>query len=368
MTVHQTAVPLPTDGGLMISHPRRIALLRALKLGDLLCAVPAFRALRAACPFAEIRLIGLPWASEFVQRYDGYLDGLFMLPGFPGFPEQPFNAPAFTRLLAEVQEWRPDLILQMHGSGELANPLAMLLGGALTTGFYRTGQYCPDPARFIPYPDDLREVDRHLRLLEHLGIESVGDHKEMPIYETDRRALASLVPATLLASPYAVVHAGASVPERRWPPERFAAVADWLAAQGFGVVLTGSSVEAETTRGVRRALRAPAVDLTGHTSLGTLAALLADARLLVSNDTGVMRVAEAVGTPLVAVSFDPESWRWAPAHTDRYRVLPGGASVPTGAVIDAVREQLCRRTGGGAGMRSLAGQSPDASAGRPERR
>jgi ADP-heptose:LPS heptosyltransferase len=144
---------------------RRIAILRALKLGDLLCTVPAFRALRAANPFAEIRLIGLPWASAFVHRYSGYLDGLFELPGFPGMPERSFDAPAFTRFLGEIQAWGPDLVLQMHGSGELTNPLAMLLGGQSTAGYYLPGRYRPDAERFIPYPAHLPEVQRHLRLL-----------------------------------------------------------------------------------------------------------------------------------------------------------------------------------------------------------
>jgi ADP-heptose:LPS heptosyltransferase len=355
-------MPIP-----FVSDVRRIAILRALKLGDLLCTVPAFRALRAAHPFAEIRLIGLPWASELVRRYDGYLDGLFELPGFPGMPERPFDARAFTRFLDEVQSWAPDLVLQMHGSGDLSNPLAMLLGGRTTGGYYLPGQFCPDPERFIPYPDDLPEVGRHLRLLAHLGIESRGMHKELPVYDADRRVLRDVLASTAIECPYVVVHPGASVPERRWPPERFAAVADELAARGLRIVLTGSAGEEDTTSSVRRAMRALGVDLTGRTDLGTLAALLADAKLLVSNDTGVMHVAEAVGTPLVAVSFDPESWRWEPRDAERCPVLRGGTRVTVGEVLDAARAPLCRRTGVPDDARVSAGQTPDGWVGPPGR-
>ena len=157
-------------------------------------------------------------------------------------------------------------------------------------------------------------MGRHLRLLEHLGIPSQGLHKEMPVFDADRRVLAAHLDDAICEPSYIVIHPGASVPERRWPPERFAAVADHLARQGLRIVLTGGANEELVTSAVQGLMRAPAINLTGHTNLGTLAALLESAALLVSNDTGVMHVGESVGTPLVAVSFDPEAWRWVPAR------------------------------------------------------
>ena len=327
--------------------PRRVAILRALKLGDLLCAVPALRALRAALPSAKIRLVGLPWATMLVERFDRYLDGLFELPGFPGFPERPFDAPAFTRFLDEVQDWGPDLVLQLHGSGGLANPLAMLLGGRLTAGFYEPGAYCPDPARFVPYPHRGPEVRRHLGMIEYLGVPLQGDHKEFPVYDDDRRALAAVPGAdALVPGAYACVHPGASVPERRWPAERFAASADALAERGLRVVLTGSPGEEAITAAVAAQMRAPALDLAGRTDVGPLAALLEGARLLVSNDTGVVHIAEGVGTPSIIVSFmvGGEIERWAPLDRDRHRYLAGGLTVTVGHV-HAEAERLLGRDG-----------------------
>ena len=372
----------PGDSGRI----ERVAVLRALKLGDLLCTVPALRALRHALPEADIRLVGLPWSHELVDRFDGYLDGLFELPGFPGFPEVPFDARAFARFLGEVHAWGPDLVLQLHGSGDLSNPLALLLGGRHTAGYYVPGQYCPEPASFIPYPDDVPEVRRHLRLLEHVGIGARGLHKELPIRPTDRRELADVLanagsvgaglanaatadavtPGTapargsVTAGGYVVVHPGASVPERRWPPERFAAVADALAGQGLAVVLTGSAVEAPITAAVAAQMRRPSIDLAARTGLGTLAALLADAALLVSNDTGVMHVAEGVDTPLVAVSFDPESWRWAPLDVGRFRIVLGGHAVTAEDLLGAATALLCSRPGESERRVDFAGQTPDA--------
>src|SRR5207249_22584 len=70
----QTQAPIPTDLG--DPPPRSIVMLRALQLGDLLCTVPVFRAIRRAFPDAEISLIGLPWARELIDRLPGYIDEL----------------------------------------------------------------------------------------------------------------------------------------------------------------------------------------------------------------------------------------------------------------------------------------------------
>ena len=113
----------------------------------------------------------------------------------------------------------------------------------------------------------------------------------------------------------------ARLPSRRWPPERFAAVADALAGDGFQIVLTGAAGEAPLTMAVRAAMRAPAVDLAGKTGLGSLGVLLRGAALLVCNDTGVSHIAAALRLPSVVIASGSDPARWAPIDGERHRVL-----------------------------------------------
>jgi ADP-heptose:LPS heptosyltransferase len=321
------------SGWIMEPRPERVAVLRALQLGDLLCAVPALRALRRALPDSQIVLIGLPWAAEFVKRFRAYLDGFREFPGWPGLPERVPDQARLPGFLVEMQAERFDLVLQIHGSGVVTNPLAARLGGRATAGFCVSAADGPDRARFLPYPDRGLEVRRLLRLLAFLGAEPDGEHLEFPLTGADRQALRSLVaPDELRAGSYACIHPGASTPLRRWGAGRFAAVADALAARGLRIVLTGTAGEADLTRRVAGAMRAPALDLAGRTDLGALGALLAGAHLLVSNDTGVSHLAAALRVPSVIISTGTNPERWAPADAARHRVL----CRPEGVAVEAV--------------------------------
>jgi ADP-heptose:LPS heptosyltransferase len=319
-----------------------IAVLRALQLGDLLCAVPAWRALRAALPHARIALIGLPWAEAFVRRFGHYLDELIEFPGYPGLPERPPILEAIPSFLADLQRRRFDLVIQMHGSGRIVNQIVALCGARMTAGFFQPGEYCPDSSRFCPYPDGIPEVRRHLRLMECLGIPSRGEHLEFPLTHDDYESFGRLQDAaSLVPGRYICVHPGGRGANRRWAPERFGRVADVLAAEGLGIVITGTSEEHDLIQAMRASMRAPVVNLAGLTDLGSLGVLLKGARLLVSNDTGVSHVAAALRVPSVIICTGSDPVRWGPLNRALHRVLVG-ASTSVSAVLDAARTAIER--------------------------
>ena len=294
----------------------RIAVLRALQLGDLLCAVPALRALDTEYPAARITLVGLPWAREFAARFRRYIDDFVEFPGYPGMPERDCNAAAMPPFFDAMKARRFDLALQLHGSGDYMNPLAQMMGARHIAGFHPPGRPSPDPQRFLEWRDDEQEVLRWLRLLSHLGIEPRGSELEFPLTPQDWEAWGEL-----RLRDYACVHPGSQQPARRWPAERFAEVADALAGAGLKVVLTGTASELHLTRRVAAAMRSPAIDLAGRTSLGVLGTIVARARLLVSNDTGISHIAAALRTPSVIVACGSDPQRWAPIDRQLHRVL-----------------------------------------------
>src|SRR5574339_851969 len=116
-------------------NPRTIAILRALHLGDLLCSVPAFRALRSAFPDASISLIGLPWARSFVERFPHYLDEFIEFPGYPGLPEQQPNFSKLADFLASMRRREFDWLVQMQGDGSYVNDFIGLCGARNVWGF-----------------------------------------------------------------------------------------------------------------------------------------------------------------------------------------------------------------------------------------
>jgi ADP-heptose:LPS heptosyltransferase len=265
-------------------------------------------------------LIGLPWAREFAERSPS-LDRFEAFPGLREWPERVPDTEAMPGFIERMRARRFDLLIQLHGSGSVINALLADFGARHVAGFVDPGGFCAEPALHTAWPREGHEIERLLRLIDHLGLPRQGTHLDFALTDADHAALARAVPELDLAAGCVCVHPGAQLPSRRWLPERFAAVADALAGRGLQVVVTGTEGERHLATAIRACMRHEALDLAGRTDLFALGALIGQARLLVSNDTGVQHLAAALGTPSVAVSSGAEVARWAPLDAARHRVL-----------------------------------------------
>jgi ADP-heptose:LPS heptosyltransferase len=302
--------------------PRRIAVFRALQLGDMLRLVPALRALRAWTPKARITLIALPGAREFADRYQEYVDDFVEFPGYPGFPEQQCSPDGLRKFLDHARERDFDLALQMHDDGRLGNMLLSLMGARRMAGFHVAGGFCPDERSFIPWPGEVTEIRRHLCLLQALGIPLAGEHIDWPARDGDALEWQALRGRhEMVGGRYVCLHPGARRPSRRWPAQRYAQVASALSDDGWRVVVTGSEAERELAQQLVEGTGGAAINLAGETTLGSLAAVIAHSALLVCNDGACSQLAAALHTPSVVISSGSDAHHRLPPDRERHRVF-----------------------------------------------
>lgn len=222
----------------------------------------------------------------------------------------------------------PEVAVNLHGSGPQSHRLLLGLHPGRLVAFGCAELDSPGP-RWDP---DEHETARWCRLVTaELGASAdPGDLLLRP--PSAEPALRDCV----------VIHPGAAYPARRWPPDRFAAVAGWARSQGWPVVVTGSSAEKPLADLVARdaQLSAGAV-LAGRTDLEELAALVASARLVVCGDTGLAHLASAYAVPSVLLFGPTPPHRWGPPAQGPHVVLWKGSDVgdPFGTSVDpALRE------------------------------
>ncbi|MFI9722043.1 glycosyltransferase family 9 protein [Streptomyces sp. NPDC052396] len=271
----------------------RLLVLRALGLGDLLTGVPALRALRRAYPGHELILAapaGLAAAATATDAVDTLL---------------PASAPH--RAVPESLPWTgspPDIAVDLHGNGPPSHLLLQQLRPGRLLAFAHPGTPGIDGPHWRP---DEHERERWCRLLRHYGIPA------------DPADLALRRPAALSPVPGAtVLHPGAGAPARRWPAGRFAALARLLLARGHRVVVTGGPGEDAL---VRRVAVPGTRALPGGLSFGALCALVAEARAVISGDTGPAHLAVALGTPSVTLFGPVAPALWGPPPHPRHAAL-----------------------------------------------
>lgn len=292
-----TAMSLP-------ENLRRILLIKPSSLGDIIHALPTFGALRRRFPEAEVSwFVKAQWAGILERVTD--LDRIW--PVETGLS-------AWLREIGKLREHRFDLVVDLQGLFR-SGAAAWLSGCGMRVGFAngREGSaLCYTHRIAVPDPD-LHAVDRNLLVAQALGCPAAVPVFPLCPLEADRGIVHTLLGRHGLGAGtrWVAMHVSARWPTKRWPLVSFVAVARALREDGLQVVVIGAASERPEAQEVAAATGA--IDLAGQTSLAVLPALLERAACLVTNDSGPMHIAAAMGTPVVAL-FGPTS----PVRTGPY--------------------------------------------------
>jgi ADP-heptose:LPS heptosyltransferase/uncharacterized protein YjbJ (UPF0337 family) len=285
-----------------VSRPLLVAY-RPLGLGDLLTGIPALRALRAAFPEHRV-VLAAPAALAPLARLSGAVDELL--------DTAPLAVPALRGA---------DVAVNLHGRGPHSHRAVLASNPRRTIAFANAGV----PWRGPEWRAGEHEVARWCRLLEQSGMAADPARLDLP------------APGGSLAPGATVIHPGAASPARRWPPDRWAAVARAEHDAGRPVVVTGSAEERPLAEQVARdAGLAPDAVLAGRTGPIELAALVASAGRVLCGDTGVAHLATAFCTPSVLLfgPTPPSEWGPPPEREQHIVLHRGGRGDPHGAEPD----------------------------------
>lgn len=282
---------------------KKIGILRANALGDLILALPAVEALRQAYPDAEIVWLGKAQHQAFLMSRPSPVDRVVVIPPYPGVGEAEDYIPnetAVSRFFQDMEAEHFDVVFQMHGGGRYSNSFVRRLGAALTMGF-RTPEAEPLQVN-IAYTRYFSENLRYLELVAYAGAQPVALPPRVSVTPEDIQAAKDVLynPAE---KPLVVLHPGATDLRRRWPTTHFASVADQLVERGYHIAINGVSGEFQIGEKIIAAMQYPeaAQNLGGALSLSGLVGLLSMADLMISNDSGPLHLAYALQTPAVGI-------------------------------------------------------------------
>jgi len=298
-----------------VSH---IVVLRPCAVGDLIFALPALMALHECYPRASITLLGRKWQAEFLTGRPGPIDQVLVMPTVRGVgapPDAVEDTGEIARFLGALNAQRIDLAIQLYGGGGYSNAFLQQIEARHRVGLRAEG--APPLDRWLPY---VYLQNERLRLLETVGLVGAATatlDARLELLPRDIAEAAERVPDD--GAPLVVLQPGATDSRRRWPAERFAAVADALADKGATIAINGSADERNLVDTVAAVMSHPAHRLAGRLSLSGLAGLLSRAALLVSNDTGPLHLAQALGTPSVGVYWLSNLLVSSPLTADRHR-------------------------------------------------
>lgn len=313
-------------------HARKILCIRLDNMGDVLMTTPAMRALKLAAPDRSITLLASP-AGVALAPHMPFVDGTitYNAPWVKNADNCPM-ADEQTLQALHAGHFDAAVIFTVYSQSPLpAALLCRLAGIPLTLAHCRENPYwllsdwVPETE---PELDTRHEVQRQLDLVAQVQAVSPDPRLVFVTRSADRVSLRAKLRLRNIDpdGDWIVAHCGATAASRRYPPEHYVEALRQLGNRAGQVILTGNEAELAMTQQIAHqcADRVPCFDLAGTLTLGEFACLLEDASLLLSNNTGPVHIAAAVGTPVVDLYAltNPQHTPWMVPHRVLFHDVP----------------------------------------------
>jgi heptosyltransferase-2 len=291
---------------------KRILIARTDRIGDVILSTPVIKALRERYPKAYIAMMVSAYAKDVVEG-NPYLDKVIVLDK----DKQHKGWFGSFKFIGRLKKNKFDLCLILHPTNRV-HLLTYLSGIPKRVGYDRkSGFLLTDKIKHSKQFGLKHELDYNLDLLRYLGIEASDKELFIPIKAESEKWLEELFKREGIneADKLLAIHPAASCPSKIWPAERFAEASDKLAEKyGFKILVIAGPKDAAVAKNLVSHMRSATINLGAKTSVTQLASLLKRCKLLISNDSGPVHIASAVGTPVISIfarnqaGLSPKRW------------------------------------------------------------
>jgi ADP-heptose:LPS heptosyltransferase len=292
---------------------QNLLVMRLDNIGDVIMTSPALQAIQQNLPQVKLTLMASPagaLAAPLLPWVDEVLPWRTLWQDLGKLPFEPQREWKLVKMLGDRHFDAAVIFTSFSQSPHPAALICHLAGIPLRLGESKEGKgfltHAPAPA-----PDEIHQVERNLRLIESVGFRVSDRHLAIHPSPSNLRSLKFRIPQQfILLNPWTTCQS------RNYAPDRFAIAARQLSEiTGYPVLVTGVEKDRDRASLLLNALGDCAIDLIGKTSLSDLAALVANAQLVLTNNTSTMHIADATQTPMVVLFAGTEQERqWCPRH------------------------------------------------------
>ena len=314
---------------------QKILLIRLSSLGDIVLTTPAIRAVRAHFPDAYIAMLVAKQSAE-ILRENPHLDEIITFDRLAKDKDtgemlrisRHLRERKFTMAIDFQRKFRTEMLMYFSGAAERIGK----------------GRFCTVR---VPEQGNKHATAHYFDMLHAAGISAAEDPRlELFLAESERLAAAQRLDTAGVSDGHLKVgfFPGAGWKLREWMPERFAAVGDRLVEHfNANVLIFGGPKEAALVQTVANLMNAQAIPFAGNLEVRQLAACLEKCDLFLTNDTGPMHIAAAVGTPTVSLFGPGNHIRFQPLGTLHQTLRHAVPCSPCKQFTDKCKDNICMK-------------------------